>query len=401
MIREDFDKFLTKLRVELRPAQSVIMDALFTFPHISNITWARGTGKSFVLGLFGFFLARYLHWTVILTAPTKPQCWAIMKWVHQSKRQLVKKANIAYDNRYELIFNNGGEVICKSGNIESHPESVHGHIVIADEKQDIELSVITDSFYPMLADKGGSLVLSGIGGDPESAGEKLRAESDFEHNYTWQEHIALIPHYQAIVEKAKKVMLPEEFAAHYECKALDISAKRLVNAIMPYVDIDFTDAYTTIGIDWGESVDQTIATVLQSFPEIAYISEWLVATGSYDNQLDELAAWLTDDVVYNLVIPERNGVGKEPTKSLSDRVPNVQGCWVDTTWKTKKAQIINRRTGNNTLLFNPDHPVSGAFIKDITKIKYRMTDVRNLKCDHSDFLSSLMLSLDKEQVAYL
>lgn len=400
MLRDDFQTYIDKLGIKLRPAQEKVINELLKFPKVSNITWARGTGKSFMLGVLAFFLARYFRWTVIITAPTISQCWAIMRWVHWAKDRLIKKRAISYDNRYELILKRGGEVVCKSGNITSHPESVHGQVVIGDEKQDIEISVVTAGFFPMLADKDGSLILSGIGGNPESAGEQFKKDSDYISEYPWQEHIKYFPHYLSTVEKEKKVMLPEEFAANYECKPFDLSSRLLIPKLIP-AGLFEGEATSMAGIDFGKRIDLSVVTLAQVSDAGIHVDSWGVFQGSYVQQIKMMKHYLTKEVEWDYIFAEGNGVGDAAGDMLIEEIPEANVIMIDRDWKNERARELHCLSVDGKLKYNHEHELSGMFVKELGEVKYKMTSMKSIELDHSDFLSSLFMTMEQPKYAHV
>jgi hypothetical protein len=403
---EDYRKYLTRLNVTLRPAQEKVTYELLRCPETSDLTWCRGSGKSFCLGLLGAFWAYHDGWTVIVTAPKQGQTWSIMEWVHYAIDKLLKPRQLSYDNRYEIAIRGRGKIIGLSGDEYANTQGKHGHVVLVDEKQDMNIDTVTESFVPMLANFDGILIMSGVGGDPSCVGEVLGKAAKFRHVYPYQEHLAYDPNYSKIVEYERSVMLPQEFAAHFECKPLDVSERLLIPHISSYTDgRDFKgrDIETVIGIDWGK-FDKTIATVLNKQGDGYYISDWFISQGNYQMQLDHLIPWLRDEVEYDYIVSEANGVGDVPSDLLMAELNNVSAVRVTTPWKTKRARDLVHLASHDKLLYNGKHKHAAMFHKDITNIEYSMTNLNEIhfgEKGHSDFLSSLMLCLETARGVYI
>ena len=397
-LKVKFTKYLQFINVTLLPYQEELVDELLQFPYTAKVTQCRQSGKSFIMGLLVYFLMYVLHWDVVITAPKIDQTWAIMRHVHMAQDRLRAKNN--FDNRYSISLKRRGSVICLSGSEKANVEGASAHLVIIDEHQDVDASHAAEVFIPMLSWTDGLYWSSGIGGHPSSVSQ--RDEVDFDWKLPYDKVVEVKPNYKRLVEVARREMLPEQFAAHYECAQLDISSHLLIPHISEYdTNIDLSKAITRCGIDWGKRVDQSVVTVTHHLDKQIYISDWLVVTGSYDKQLDEIVKFLSEEVEYDEIIPESNGVGDAPCDFLVSRLPGVKPLQIDQTWKTRRAQEINKKVANKTLVYNPKHPLSNVFVKDVTRLEYRMLDTRNIKVDHSDFLSSLMLAVEGPGLAYV
>ncbi len=410
-----WNKYLHRIGVTLLPYQAELAGKLLNvmdMPEDADITQSRGSGKSFLIGKVVDFLARVLHWPIILTAPAIDQTWGIMQHVHSSQATI--KAPVDYDNRYSISYRGAGEVICLSGSETAKVESRHCKVLVIDEHQDMKAEYVSTSFLPMLAWYSGLLWTVGIGGSPGSIA--LREDIKFQFRLPWEKVVDLKPGYQRIVDLARREMMPEEFDAHFCCKALDVSAHLLIPNIQPTTQ-PIADAHTVVGIDWGKRIDQTIATVVDQSKELddygrprkAVIKDWLLMKGDYAEQVIQLKKWLAEDVEYDEVISETNGVGDgntdalvKATKDLKGFPSHVSGKFVDQHWNSEQWKLVARMCRNGTMTYNSDHPLAGVFRKDVTALEYKMLDSDLIKVkDHSDFLSSLNLAMDKTESAYL
>lgn len=398
-----WEKFLTKLHVTLLPYQAKLAAELLQFPDTAKVTQCRQSGKSFVLGLLSYFFQYVLKWDVVITAPKEWQTWHIMRHVHRAQDRI--RATVEYDNRYSISLKGRGSVTCLSGSETANVEGSSAHLVIVDEHQDLRSEHVAEIFIPMLSWYNGLYWSCGIGGDAGSVAE--RDNVDFEWSVPWQEVVEVKPDYQRLVNLARKEMLPEQFAAHYECKPLDMSAKRLVTNIQAMNGATYDRATTIVGIDWGKRLDQSIVTVVDHVGDKAFITNWLAPTGTYDSQIKEMTAWLKDEIEYDQIISESNGVGDSSTDvlvaAMHERGVPTGIIPMDATqgWKTEQAKKIHRMTADGTLKYNAKHDLSGPFLKDIKSVDYKMLDSDHVKCTHSDFLSSLMCALHEQGSAYL
>lgn len=394
------------MKVTLRPAQNEVTQVLLRCPETADLTWCRGSGKSFTLGLLAYFWADHNGWSVIIGAPKQAQTWSIMEWVHFCADRLKTRKQISYDNRYELVLRGRGKVIGLSGQEQANVQGKHGHVVMLDEKQDLDVATVTESFVPMLANFDGMLVMSGVGGDPGCVGEAMGKKAQYRRDYPYHEHLVFEPSYAKIVDYERNVMLPQEFAAHFECKPLDVSDRLLIPRITGYTEEPEHDPRTTetvIGIDWGK-FDKTVATVLNRYGNLMWISEWFVSQGNYQMQLDQLIPWLRDEVSYDYIVSEANGVGDVPSDLLMAELDNVTAITINNPWKTKRARELVHLASHDKLTYNAGHRYAATFHKDITSVEYSMTNLNEIhfgEKGHSDFLSSLMLCLEKSRAVYV
>lgn len=405
-----WNSYITKLKITLLPYQQELASSLLQLPHTAKVTQCRQSGKSFILGLVAYFLMYTNRWDIVITAPKLEQTWAIMKYVHRIQNRF--KPRTEYNNRYSIALKRGGSVICLSGREEADVEGPSAHIVIVDEHQDIKASHVSETFVPMLSWHSGLYWSCGIGGAPGSVAQ--RAKVEFEWTLPYQDVITVKPDYQRTVDLAREEMLPEEFDAHYGCLPLDISGKLLIPHIQSYTPPTVDVSMTVIGIDWGKRIDRTVATVVQTAGAARYISEWRVSTGSYDEQMDDLVHWLKNDVNYDYIIPEANGVGDSNSDFLIRAMKDPRGfdsgiIPIDAkqSWITDRAKEINKRALNGTLVYNKEHNLSGVFRKEISAVEYKMVDSKHIKLPssgqpgHSDFLPSLMLAMEEPSAAYV
>lgn len=391
------------------PYQLTLARALLLLPYTAKITQCRQSGKSFILGLVSYFLAYAKGWDIVITAPRLEQTWHIMRHTHRAQGRIGAKT--LFDNKYSISLRGRGSVTCLSGSETAHVEGSSAHVVIIDEHQDLMAEYIAEAFLPMLSWTEGLLWSCGIGGGPGSVAE--RRDVDFSWVLPWERVVEVKPGYRRLVDVARREQLPEQFAAHYGCLPLDISSKLLVPTIQPY-DTAWGKAKTTVGIDWGKRIDSSVATVVDRVGDRAYITGWLVPTGSYDEQVSQLARWLKNDVDYDAIVSEANGVGDGNTDFLLKAMKDprgfdsgAQGFDVDREWITTQAKLVHRMAGDGALRYNPQHDLAGPFVKEITQVEYRMLDSHHIKLPssgergHSDFLSSLMLALHEPGAAYL
>lgn len=403
-IIDRFDRYMDKMRITLLPYQKELAHMLLQLPYSAKITQCRQSGKSFILGFIIYFLAYIKHWDIVITAPKLEQTWAIMRHVHKAQARIGSKT--VYNNRYGISLRGRGSIQCLSGSETASVEGASAHLVVIDEHQGIDATHCAEIFLPMLSWTDGLYWSSGIGGPPSSVAE--RKDIDLVWVKPYQEVIDVKPNYQRLVDIARREMLPEQFKAHYECLSLDISSHLLIPEITPYtVDIPTTGT-TRVGVDWGKRRDQSVATVIHESGKNIYITDWLVPTGNYDTQMDQLTDWLKNHVAYDTIISENVGVGDSATDFLVKAMKDPQGFdsgvyshGVSAKWKSKQSVTLNKMAGNGTLLYNSNHPLSEVFRKDITQVGYKMLDSNLCKPDHSDFLSSLMLAIQEPSVAYM
>ena len=393
--------FLKLIGVILLPYQQELAEALLLFPETVKLTQCRQSGKSFVIGLVCFFLMYILKWDIVVTAPTLPQTRHIMKHVLRCQDKV--RAKFHYSNKYSLSLKRRGSIQCLSGSETANVEGPSADLVIVEEHQDLTMEHVSAAFLPMLSWTDGLLWSCGIGGASGSVAE--RDDVEFVWSLPYQEVIKVKPGYERLVEAARKEMLPEEFAAHYECQTLDMSAKRLISNMQSYAVKDYEDSLTVVGIDWGKRLDQSVVTVVDKVEKNFFITGWLVPTGSYDEQVLQIVEYLKDDVAYDEIISETNGVGDGCTDMLIKEMGSdgifVTGLQIDQDWKTEQAKLVHRTSKNGQLKYNKEHELSGACIKDLKKVDYKMLDTDHVKCTHSDFLSSLFCALHTQGVAYL
>jgi len=253
------------------------------------------------------------------------------------------------DTKRELVFReSGGRIVCVSGDPEAKEQGEHGHIVIADERQDLSKDVISESFVPMVGSRSGCIWLTGVGGDPECAGEYFSTLAEFRSIYPYDEHLKHFPEYKRTVDIAKRTMLPEEFDSHYKCLPLTHESNALIPFLVPYDVLPDQIDKIHVGIDWGKRMDRSVVTVNNITPSGLFVSEWLLPEGSYPEQVDQIADYLNNYVEYDKAFSEYNGVGDGPTDYLLQKCKAVVPVSTSSTtmirptaWSTGSSQERN------------------------------------------------------------
>jgi hypothetical protein len=90
-------------------------------------------------------------------------------------------------------------------------------------------------------------------------------------------------------------------------------------------------------------------------------------------------------------------VGDSATDSLIRKMGEraaIVPMQIDQSWKNDKARELHRLASDGHLMYNEEEKESAMFIDDITSVEYSMTSMENIQLGHSDFLSSLMLTLE-------
>jgi hypothetical protein len=393
-----WNKYISLLGITLLPYQEEIAHSLLGLPYTAKITQCRQSGKSFIMALVLYFLSTIKHWDIIITAPKIDQTWAIMKHIHKIQSKIGYKTDFC--NRYSISHRGRGSIICLSGSETANVEGASAHIVVVDEHQDMLASHVAEVFVPMISWHNGLYWSCGIGGHPSSVSE--RSDIDYIRVLPYQEVVLIKPDYQRLVELARQEMLPEEFAAHYECKKLDISAHLLVPTLVDWdgeIDLHNRSIRTVIGLDFGK-LDHTIGTQTHYLDNNLYIQQWIVAKGSYDQQVDELAQWIAD-TPYDEIYAETNGVGDSVVDFLARKVPDTVGIHINQDWKNERARELNAISRERRLHYNINHELAGIFKKEMDIVSYKVNINSNVQVDHSDFVSSLFMCMEDKRTAYL
>jgi hypothetical protein len=376
---------------------------ILRYPETSNITWCRGSGKSFVMGLLAFFFAYRNRWKAVITAPTLQQTWNIMEHAHFGASKLLRRRDFLYDNRYEIQIRNRGSITCLSGSKTANQQGKHCHVLFCDEKQDLYPEVISESFIPMLGNYHGIMIMCGVGGDPASVGEVLGNTARYTHTYPYQEHIKYDPGYIKIVEQARKVMLPEEFQAHYEALPLSLASSLLIPRMVEWdgnINRNKRGVRSIVGLDFGK-IDLTVGTLTHFYEGNAYIDKWFITRGSYNKQVSEIANWLNNEVEFDQIYAESNGVGDSVIDFLTPIVPQVTAIRIDEKWKDEKGRIANSLSRDGRMYYNTKHELATMFKNDVNNVRYKINMNRHLSIDHSDFISSLMMTLQEPRDIYI
>lgn len=391
-------EFLIILRIELYPFQHEMAQGFLKLPEYADCTQSRQSGKSFVLGVLIYFLAYTLRWDIIIVAPKLDQTQRIMAVVSKIASWMKRKKHIPHPTHStkHIQIADRGSIICISGDPFAEVEGHHAHLIVLDEKQGLQKDHVVNKILPFRGFHNGLVWSLGIGGEPASWGETSRMRSASSGNFIWEAPWQIIvrdkPEYLSIVEDQRLLMLPVEFAAHYECKELDMTSHLLIPHLQSYLELPNLRALITIGLDFG-SIDKTVATVSHKIGDSYYWHEWKVWTGDYSIQRKELAKWLRDVVDYDTVIGEYNGVGRSVIDELNSDGLGIIPLNIDQSIKDTAAHRILNLASKGLLRYNAGHELASVFHGDITKLQYKMTSIHHVKVEHSDFYSSGILTL--------
>lgn len=389
--------FLAMLKIDLYSFQTEMSDGLLQLPEYADCTQTRQSGKSFLLGLLIYFLAYYLKWDIIICAPKLDATEHIMDVVTIIASWMKRKKKIRHPvhSTKKIRIEGRGSVKCISGDPFAFVEGSHAHLIVFDEKQSLVRDHIVEKILPFRGFHNGLIWSLGIGGEPRSWGETSRAEATekgFVWNCPWQRVVEDKPEYLKVAEDQKKLMFPVQFAAHYECKELDMSAHLLITSMEAYQVLPQERAEITIGLDFG-SIDKTVATVSHHIGDKYYWHDWLVLHGDYSNQIDRLTQWLQEEVEYDKVVGEYNGVGRGIIDTLNGKGLEIIPININLDIKTEMARRIRELTSYDRLRYNSGSEISPVFYQDITNLQYKMTGISHVKVDHSDFFSSGILTI--------
>jgi len=395
-------EFLSVLKVDLLGFQLEMSDGLLDLPQYADLTQSRQSGKSFVIGILCYFLAYILKWDIIIVAPKIGATEHIMDVVDRIatylKRRKRNSIPLAIHSAKKIRIRGRGTIRCISGDPYAFVEGNHAHLIVLDEKQDLDKEHISTNILPFRAFFNGLVWNLGIGGAPDSWGEYTRAKAsesgNFVWNCPWQRVVIDKPDYIESVNDFRKAMLPPEFRAHMECAELDMSAHLLLPKLEPYEELpgDLENAHIQIGFDFG-SIDKTIGTVRYKIGDVYYFTEWFVADGDYGVQFDKLGKWLREDVQYDILVGEYNGVGRPVIDLLNHSGFDIVPISMDRQKKTMAAHRIKSLADNGKLKYNPNHEFSGVAHKRLTTLNYKMSTDRHVLVDHCDFYSSAIVTV--------
>jgi hypothetical protein len=394
--------FLSILRIDLLDFQSEMADGLLQLPEYADITQARQSGKSFVIGVLVYFLAYTLKWDIIIVGPKLGGTEHIMDVVDRIATYLKRRKRnpipLSIHSTKKIRIRGRGTIKCISGDPYAQVEGNHAHLIVLDEKQDLEKKHIATNIEPFRGFFNGLMWSLGIGGAPDSWGEYSRLVSAdpgcFVWKCPWQRVIIDKPDYIKMVEKFRRGMMPPEFRAHMECAELDMSKHLLLQKLEPFTEFpgDIRDAHIQIGFDFG-SIDQTVGTVRYKFNEDYFFDQWFVASGDYGDQFDALGEWLRNDVIYDILVGEYNGVGRPVIDLLNKNGFEIIPITMDRPKKTKAAHRIKDLADNGHLKYNPDQELSVVAHKKLTTLNYKMSPDRHVLVDHCDFYSSAITTV--------
>lgn len=263
----------------------------------------------------------------------------------------------------ELALSNGSSAIALSGADTAFQEGHTFHLLWFEETQAIGQYQIRKVFEPMVAATNGTIVKVGTAGtrkcsflDSIETNKRLSPEDHSE--LTWRGVIEIMrkeaPHdpwtarYEAWVRKQIEKLPGGElnegfrmnFALEWILQSSQLIAfeqwKRLcadgLDGRPLFHRSEFTDGHRRVfGIDWAKTVDETVVTAGEEWPDHIRWLDWLALKGTtYDEQLEEIIPWCgqrggldwNTDPIY---VTDSTGVGDPLTDLLRRLVPRVEG----------------------------------------------------------------------------
>ena len=390
--------FIAILRLDMYDFQHEMSDGLLKLPEYADMTQSRQSGKSFILGVLIYFLAYTLKWNIVIVAPKIGATEHIMDVVDSIATHMKQKKGVrlSVQSTTRIKIRGRGSIKCISGDPYAFVEGNKAHLIVLDEKQDLDKEHINTNIIPFRGFFNGLVWSLGIGGSPDSWGEYSRARATEPGNFIWkcpwQRVVIDKPDYISFVEDIRKGMLPPEFKSHMECEELDMSSHLLLPKIQTYDKLPEGVSHIQIGFDFG-SIDKTVGTVRHKIDGIYYLHEWFVASGDYGVQFDALGKWLRNDVDYGILVEEYNGVGRPVIDLLNRDGFEIVPISIDRTKKTKAAHRIKDLADNGKLKYNPNHEISTVAFNKLSRLGYKMSTDRHVLVDHCDFYSSAIVTV--------
>lgn len=417
----------------LWPYQIKIFEALFTAWEIRStidpadpnaklpdvdIKQARQSGKTVPTGLFLAFMIIVYRLQVVLTSTKTQKTRKIARYILSIMRMAGEQ--MMADGVGEARFDDEAGFVCLSGKKEAERESDTAHIVFIDESQDIDYEPVYGDLSPMRAGTTGILVTAGIGGVPESLGERLRDDpNSIKVIVTADEVIAERPHYRLTAEADKAKMLPWEWRAHYMCERITNNSALLIENIYDWDEAfpgyEFNpdwkenpaaaDWQLEVGLDFGRKFDSSVGIGVAYLPkEDIYVLYGFTAATSvgWTVQVAQFAEWL-ETVPWDRVRPESNSMGDVVEevlyKELEERelINPESYVPIQTTDETKAAALrtiaIHAMRRKFYFVRNKQWDPDGLCDRVITELKQITvkTNIRNkMEISHSDAGSALL-----------
>lgn len=321
------------------PYQIKIFEALFTAWQIRgsldpldpnavlpdvDIKQCRQSGKTVPTGLFLAFMIIIFRLQVVLTSTKEKKTRKIARYI-LTIMQMAGEPMPA-NGVGEARFDDEAGFVCLSGKKDAERESDTAHFVFIDESQDIDYDPVYGDLSPMRAGTTGILISAGIGGVPESLGERLRDDKNsIKVIVTADEVIKERPSYRLIAEADKSKMLPWEWRAHYMCERITNNSALLIEDIYDWDEAfpgrefnpdwktneDARDWALEVGLDFGRKFDSSVGIGVAYLPkdDIYVLYGFTTATSmGWTVQVEQLTGWL-DQVPWDRLRPESNSMG--------------------------------------------------------------------------------------------
>ena len=375
---------------------------------------ARQAGKTVPVSYFLSHQVVVESWPLVMLSSKEEKTRKIARTVLRSMRLSGRRMEVEgiKEARFEPIGGSDPGFICMSGKPMSEREGETARLVLADEAQDIDHETVWPDISPMLLSTGGSVLAMGIGGIQGSLIERLRDDAETGCiDIPWEDVLRywLVPDgrdedYRRRVLKDRRIMRPEIFAAHYECRPIPEGAAALYRSVMPWSQAypgvhfdpqahlhDLATRYTRVrlGIDWGKRQDFSCALLVASDPPrrqdgttenrsareiiICGYNKW--EGMGYAEQLDHIFEWLDrpppDDVPYDQVQPEINGAGDSAVDLLRRRLESdaklrhmIAPVDMQDSQKLAAADIASQSAQSGRLIY-----VDAAAVKDTSECR--------------------------------
>jgi hypothetical protein len=297
---------------------------------------------------------------------------------------------IRVNNQEEIRCANGGRIITLTTNKEAKSnEGYSAALIVIDESHIPDASIFDEIFPSTFAQETSvKILLMGIGGYRNSLISTMSRRGFATLKVTGEYIASVFKPYAEMLLKAKTHLSEDGYKSNIMCEDRVSGDKMMFESIPHSLDIRKIRAIKYAGIDVGKYRDETVVTILDSYPDGKEIIDYMTCKGDWKYQADLIHQFLTKHKVPDpYVMIERNAIGEALIEALS-RYGSYNNFHI--TEQSKSYLIDAARYGfrNNQIAVVPEY-----YRNQLLELSMELKDNGKIEWDHSDYLSSLLMAL--------
>jgi hypothetical protein len=359
---------------------------------------SRQTGKSYLASVL---CAVYVlcGLTVVIAFPTLKGGKGVLLLEVQNRLKSLSRyfpslLSMLKNNQDGILCANGGRVVILTTSKEAKSNvGFSASLIIIDEAHKSPKEIWND-IYPITFaqdDSNVRVILSGVGGYQDSLISAMKKQNFSVLTITGEDIAKLYPPYRLKIAKAKQFMTAEQYDSEILCKDIRSGQRMIFDEISDHLDenVKKSRPLKYAGIDVGWSGDETIVTIMDVYAGGNEIVDYMTVKGDWDHQAYEIVQFLRGKQVpepYTMI--ERNAIGHALILAMEKYSCNYNSFQITDISKRYLINMARLSFMKNELAVVPDF-----YRNHLLSLSVTLQNDGKIKWDHSDYLSSLLMTI--------